>query len=207
MKKARKHVKPLTDDNREYVAQVHDRTRKHVERYSKALVNRNAADADDVTQETYARFSERVGKYGPLESDRPEKPYLLTTAKNAKSNLNRKNKLPVTTLQSDQEEMGDAHQDREASRVAGERAFREYAAATRRSTYLDRFKELIPIVQSQLTADEWQLILLRWVEGMPFDEIAIVTGQPLDQVKYRVSRATQRAKYYAGKLLSRQRTE
>jgi len=206
MKKATRPRKPLTDDGSEYVAQVHGRTRKDVERYSRKLTDRNAADAEDLTQETYTLFSARVGKHGPLEEERPEKPYLMLTAKNTLRNQRSRNRLPVTPLKSETE-TGDAHQDIEASRVVGKKEYQKYASAVRRSTYLDRFKELLPIIQSKLTADEWQLISYRWVDGLPFEEIAAITGQPRDQVAYRVSRATQRARYYADVLLSRQHTD
>jgi DNA-directed RNA polymerase specialized sigma24 family protein len=71
------------------------------------------------------------------------------------------------------------------------------------TTYVDRFKHLIPIIQSKLTAEEWQLILYRWVDGMPFEEIASITGQSRDQVAYRTSKATAKARYWSGVLLSR----
>jgi len=204
MKKAKQPSKPLTDNDREYVTEIHERTHKDVERLSKKLTNRNAADAEDLTQETYARFSERIGKYGPLEKETPEKAYLMAIAKNARNNDQSRNRIEVTTLVSEAEETGDAHQDDEVSRIAGLRHFEDCAAAARRSTYLDRFKALVPIVQDRLTADEWQLITYRWVDEMTFDEIAAITGQPRDQVAHRVSRATQRAKYWGGVFLKRQ---
>jgi len=207
MKRAPKPPTPLTENDREYVEQVHDRTHRHVERYSRTLTERNAADAEDLTQETYTRFSTRVGKHGPLEENRPEKPYLLATAKNALRNQKSRNRLPVTTLESEAEGTGDAHQDSEASRVAGRKEYQDYASGVRRSTYLDRFKELLPIVHAKLTTNEWQLILYRWVDGKPFEEIAAITGQPRDQVAYRVSRATQKARYWADVFLSRQQTD
>jgi len=145
----KKQNKPLTDETRDYVAEVHGRTRKHVERYSRTLMQGNTADAQDLTQETYARFSRRVGNNGPLEENRPEKPYLLATAKHAKSNLRRDNRLRITTLHGEAEGTGDAQQDKEASRVAEKRVFQDYAAGVRRTTYVDRFKHLIPIIQSK----------------------------------------------------------
>lgn len=189
------------------MSRKHDRTRKDVERYSRKLTNRNAADAEDLTQETYARFSQRVGKHGPLEEDRPEKPYLMATAKNARNNQQTRNRLPVTTVESEADKIGDAHQDSEASRIAGRREYQEYASAVRRSTYLDRFKALLPIVQARLTEEEWQLISYRWVGEMPFEEIADIIGQSRELVAHRVSRATQRAKYWGRVFLKQQQTD
>lgn len=204
MKKAKQPTKPLTDDDRDYVTDIHERTHTDVERFARKLTNRNAVDAEDLTQETYARFSERIGKYGPLDNEVPEKAYLMRIAKNARNNEQTRNQLQSTTLISEAEDTGDAHQDSEASHIAGLRQFQEHAAAVRRSTYLDRFKTLVPIVHERLTADEWQLIKYRWVEELTFDEIAAITGQPRDQVAHRVSRATQKARYWGRVFLKRQ---
>jgi hypothetical protein len=112
--------------------------------------------------------------------------------------------LPLTTIQNNSQEGGHDEQDTEAARIAGTNEYREYATAARRSTYFDRFRDLIPHIQSKLTPDEWRLIWYRWAEQMDFDEIAKLTGQPRDLVAYRTTKATAKARYWAGILLSHQ---
>jgi DNA-directed RNA polymerase specialized sigma24 family protein len=145
----KKKPNTLTNDNCEYVEQVHDNTFNDVDRYCSHLTD-NTADAEDLRQETYTRFSTRVSNKGPLTQEGIEKPYLFNTAKNTLRNQRRDNRIRVTSLQNDADEGAD-DQDKKVGQLAGKTEYVEYTAAVRRSTYFDGFRTLIPIIESKLT--------------------------------------------------------
>lgn len=202
MKKKRK-VKPLTDDNSKYVEQVHDETFNHVDRYCSHLTH-DADEGQDLRQEAYTRFSSHVAYEGPLEGDQPPKPYLFNIAKNTLRNQIRDNRLQIDSSIDEEQHPDDTPgRDSNASNSKTE-YWNTQAAAARQSTYFDRFKLLMPIIESRLSSDEWRLLWHHWAESMSYEEISAIIGQPHDQVAYRANKAIAKARYWAKQLTKRQ---
>lgn len=203
MKKKRK-PQPLTKKNRDYVEQVHDRTRKELDNYCRYLTA-NSEDAKDLRQESYVRFSTRTESKGQLENERIEKPFLFRTARNTRLNQIRDNRLPLTSLHNDGGNQAPADGAGVDDKKKMQRNYNEYAAAVRCTTYFEQFKHILPAIQSRLTRHEWELIWLRWAEQQSMDEIAASTGQSRDEVAYRIDKAKKKVKYWAGVLFGLQK--
>ena len=139
-------------------------------------MTRNAADADDVAQETFVRAYQAIGRFRVGE---PLYPWLSRIAVNLVYSLFRRRKRRPETALDPLLEAGQqwASEDdvEEATEAAEGRAHLEAA-----------FAELKPEHRS--------VLVLRVVEGLSYDEIAKSLSVPIGTVMSRLSRARQELK-------------
>lgn len=147
-----------------------------VERYREVTVRVcsrivGAEDAEDVAQDAFLRAFGRLAK---LRDDEGFRPWLLRIAHNASlDHLRRRRGEPSReSLDAEHADAVETH-DRPPARLIEDAERRE-----RLGTKL------------ALLRDEHRVVLvLRDLEGLPYDEIAEVTGMPLGSVKGRLHRA------------------
>jgi RNA polymerase sigma-70 factor (ECF subfamily) len=155
-----------------------------VRRYQKAVhrvaygLTRNAADADDLAQETFVRAWRALDRF---RSDEPLYPWLSRIAINLSYSLFRRRKRrPETSIEP---LIDSGHQ------WAGEEdPARDVAERERDARIAARFAEL--------KEDHRAVLVLRVVEGLSYDEIARTLNVPIGTVMSRLSRA--RAELRAG---------
>ena len=159
-----------------------------VRRYQKAVyrvaygVTRNAADADDLAQETFVRAWRALDRFRP---DEPLYPWLSRIAINLSYSLfRRRRRRPETSI----EPLVEAGQQWAGT----EDPERDAAERERDDKIAESFAEL--------KEDHRAVLVLRVVEGLSYDEIARTLGVPVGTVRSRLSRA--RSELRAG-LLSR----
>lgn len=134
-------------------------------------LTRNAADADDLAQETFLRAWQAIGRFRVGE---PLYPWLSRIAVNQTYSLHRRRKRrPETSI----EPLVEAGRQWAMDDDPADHAVRE----ERQRQLQDAFAELSPEHQAVLT--------LRVVEGMSYDEIAHSVGVPPGTVMSRLSRA------------------
>jgi RNA polymerase sigma-70 factor (ECF subfamily) len=134
-------------------------------------LTRNAADADDLSQETFVRAYQALGRFRVGE---PLYPWLARIAVNQSYSLHRRRKRrPEAAL----EPLLEAGKQWAVDDDPADHADRN----ERQSQLQEAFAELSPEHQAMLT--------LRVVEGMSYDEIAHSVGVPPGTVMSRLSRA------------------
>ncbi|HVP15101.1 MAG TPA: sigma-70 family RNA polymerase sigma factor [Terriglobales bacterium] len=134
-------------------------------------LTRNAADADDVAQETFVRAYQALGRFRPGE---PLRPWLSRIAVNQAYSLHRRRKRRPETSIEPLVESG--------RQWAGPDDPVERTAETERHERLaEAFGRLSPEHQAVLT--------LRVVEDLSYEEIANALGVPAGTVMSRLSRA------------------
>jgi RNA polymerase sigma-70 factor, ECF subfamily len=149
--------------------QLVDRHREVVFRVAARVVGRD--DADDVSQDALLRAYHRLGSYRGEGSFRA---WLLRIVHNtALNHLDRRVPEPVG-----------GSEEIEAARPARERS-REPASRLERRERSERLE----LKLRDLRPEHRSVLVLRDLEGMPYDEIAIVTDSPLGSVKGRLHRA------------------
>jgi RNA polymerase sigma-70 factor (ECF subfamily) len=153
-----------------------------VERH-RAVVYRVAArmvgsdDAEDVTQEAFLRAFHRLDRF---RGDAPFLSWLLRIAHNAAlDTLGRRQRdpRPSEELQDDDQPEGTPVHASTAARTPAD----ALEASERRSRLERKLERLRPAHRA--------VLVLRDLEGMPYDEIADVTETPLGSVKARLHRA------------------
>jgi RNA polymerase sigma-70 factor (ECF subfamily) len=128
-------------------------------------------DADDVSQDALLRAYHRLGSYRGEGSFRA---WLLRIVHNtALNHLDRRVPEPV----GGSEEIEAATPAREGSREPASRLERRERS------------ERLELKLRDLRPEHRSVLVLRDLEGMPYDEIAIVTDSPLGSVKGRLHRA------------------
>jgi len=135
-------------------------------------LTRNAADADDLAQETFVRAYQAIGRFRVGE---PLRPWLTRIAVNqAYSLYRRRRRRPETSI----EPLVEAGRQWAA---AGDDPADRAAEAESHARLAEAFAGLSPEHQAVLT--------LRVVEDLPYDEIARVLNVPVGTVMSRLSRA------------------
>ncbi len=147
---------------------------------------RQRETAEDLTQEVFLRFLgniDRYREYGRLRN------YLYVTAGNLIRDYYRKKKeLP----------MKDAA--RESVRSQGEPDYEKkekgWAGSHEESAEIEQTLERIRIQTALdgLSAEERDLVILRYYQGLKIRDIAAVTGAPASTVRYRLKKAEDRLK-------------
>jgi len=141
-----------------------------------AVVHRVAArivglsDADDVTQDTFLRAFHRLGQF---RGDSPFLPWLLRVTNSVALNALAKRRRPEATP-SPEEDSDRLH----SSRRTPADALEEQERRERLTTKLQ-----------QIQPTHRTVLVLRDLEGLSYEEIALVTGSPLGSVKGRLFRA------------------
>ncbi len=129
------------------------------------------ADADDVTQDAFLRAFHRVGRF---RGEAPFRAWLLRIAHNAAlTSLSRRR--PVAVGAPDEPELG----AEEAPRVRT--PVEQLVQSERRDRLSTKLELLSPAHRTAL--------VLRDLEGLTYDEIAVITEAPLGSVKGRLHRA------------------
>jgi RNA polymerase sigma-70 factor, ECF subfamily len=125
-------------------------------------------DADDVAQDAFLRAFHRLDRF---RGDAPFRSWLLSITYNAALTSARRRELAPT----------DSLEDQRADAVTDRTPVEELELRERLRRLDVKLKGLSP---------EHRLVLvLRDVEGLTYDEIALVTGAPLGSVKARLHRA------------------
>lgn len=155
--------------------------RRIVEHYERAVfavayrMTCDAAQAEDLAQEVFLRVWRKFDTFRPSE---PLRPWLLRLATNVCINALKKRRLPVVSMQA--EEDGETREPAARGPEAGEIAERRELAER-----LERAVAELP--------DEYRLVItLRHVEEMSYDQIAQALGKPLGTVKVQLFRARER---------------
>lgn len=151
-----------------------------VERH-RAVVYRVAArmvgpdDADDVTQEAFLRAFHRLDRF---RSDSPFRSWLLRIAHNAALDaLERRRRAPLAG-----DEAADGDQAESAARAPSERTPAD-------ELEIDERRQRLELKLEGLRPSHRAVLVLRDLEGLPYDEIAELTEMPLGSVKARLHRA------------------
>jgi RNA polymerase sigma-70 factor (ECF subfamily) len=135
-------------------------------------LTRNAADADDLAQETFVRAYQAMGRFRAGE---PLRPWLARIAVNQAYSLHRRRKRRPETSIEPLIEAGRQWAD------GGDDPSEQAATGETRRRLTGAFAGLSPEHQAVLT--------LRVVEDLPYDEIARVLNVPVGTVMSRLSRA------------------
>ncbi len=146
-----------------------DRHRPVVYRVAARVVGRE--EAEDVTQETFLRAYHRLPRFRGESAFRS---WLLRIAHNTAVNAARR-RLPEPV------EVDDEHADRAVVAPAG----REPVSALEESERRERLE----LKLGELRPEHRAVLVLRDLEGMPYEEIATVTETPVGSVKGRLHRA------------------
>jgi RNA polymerase sigma-70 factor, ECF subfamily len=151
-----------------------------VERH-RAVVYRVAArmvgtdDADDVTQEAFLRAFHRLDRF---RGDSPFLSWLLRIAHNAAlDTLDRRQRDPLPLAETNDDDL--PHPDTVS--VSAKTPADALEASERRTRLEHKLEGLKPAHRA--------VLVLRDLEGLPYDEIANVTETPLGSVKGRLHRA------------------
>ncbi len=152
-------------------AQIVRHYQRTVYRVAYALT-RNAADADDVAQETFVRAYQAIGRFRVGE---PLRPWLSRITVNLSYSLHRRRKRRPETSIEPLLEAG--HQ----WAAGGDDPSEQAAEAEGRRRLAEAYAGLSPEHQTVLA--------LRVVEDLPYEEIARALGVPVGTVMSRLSRA------------------
>jgi len=137
-------------------------------------------DARELTQETFLIAFREQHRF---DAARPFRPWLFKIAINACRNYKRRHR-PQSGLVAD--DISSAlwslnPKDAEATAIAADDA------------------QLIRAAMQRLSDEERNLLLLRYFEEMPYEELATVYGRPVTLLKVRVHRALKRLQHYVEK--------
>jgi len=129
-----------------------------------------ASDADDVTQDTFLRAYHRLGQF---RGEAPFLSWLLRIANTVALNALARQRGPEPTLSVEEEQDGEPGAMRTPADALEERERRERLTAKLR------------LIQPTHRV----VLVLRDLEGLSYEEIALVTDSPLGSVKGRLFRA------------------
>ncbi len=147
-------------------AGLYDRYVDDIYRYLAFRV-RNPVDAEDLTEQVFLRAWQAIGSYRQL--GRPFSAWLYSIARNLVIDHFRAAR-PETDLPAD------------ALAPAG---FAEPPVILEQTLALDRFRDAL----QELTADQQQVIILRFIEGLDYDEVAASLGKNAGAVRVIQHRA------------------
>ncbi len=149
--------------------QLVERHQAVVHRIAARIVGRD--EADDVVQETFLRAYHRLDRF---RGESPFRSWLLQIASNSALNaVRRKRPEPVAAVT-------------EGEPYGAERP----TARTPVSELEDRERrERLELKLRELRAEHRAVLVLRDLEGLPYEEIADITGSPMGSVKGRLHRA------------------
>jgi RNA polymerase sigma-70 factor (ECF subfamily) len=134
-------------------------------------LTRNAADADDLAQETFVRAYRAIGRFRAGE---PLYPWLARIAVNQAYSLHRRRKRrPESSIE---------------PLVEAGRQFAMNADPADHAEVAERHRQLQSAF-AELSPEHQAVLTLRVVEGMSYDEIAESVGVPSGTVMSRLSRA------------------
>jgi RNA polymerase sigma-70 factor (ECF subfamily) len=180
------HAQPLNQS----FESIYRRTYSTIYRFAKRLC-RSSEDAEDVTQEAFARAYNAIGSF---KHDRPIENWLIRIAHNTFLDLKRKERRRPQTIR--ESALTD---DRGLDTVVDPEPTVD--------KFLER-TELSPSVREaldQLDPESRQLIYLAHIEQMPYAEIAAHLGLKLATVRSRLHRACRRVRQNA--LINEQKNE
>lgn len=142
----------------------------------------NAADADDLAQSAFVAAFDALGSF---DLEQRFSTWLYRIAINlAKDHLKSK-KRTETTLPGDE---------------VREAAFAGRIAATDEATMTRQRRALIERAMATLSVDDREILVLKDLEELPFEEIRALTGRPVTALKIRAVRARARLKAALEKL-------
>lgn len=196
MKKT-KITEPLTDENREYVEQVHNRTRKHVDNHCRYLTQ-DAADAQDLRQDTYTALTKRVSSKGQLETHEYEKAYLRTIARNTLHKQEKRNSQLLVKPNPNQDD-----KEKDEKEAAEKKAYEDYLLAERVRPYFEQFEEATAFVESKLTPEEWRVLKYKTEENLSDEDIGKLIGQSTEFVTYIYRGVKRKARKWAAVFMGR----
>ncbi len=147
------------------------RHRVAVHRFASHLT-RNAADAEEVLQQTFVQAWRNAGAVRATGSARP---WLFTVARNARVRLRRAAAVAadVVSLES----------------LGGDAGFADPAAAPERFAQALESKALLHDAMAALSEPDREVLVLRELEQLPGEEVAAVLGLSLEAMKSRLHRA------------------
>jgi RNA polymerase sigma-70 factor (ECF subfamily) len=136
------------------------------------MMLRDAAEAQDVAQEALVRLWQYRGQVG----ERAARPWLMRTAHNLCIDRIRRRKVRAEI------EEGETVMERKADDNPGPRQLAEAGELGRR----------IDAALRDLSPQDRAVVVMREVQGLPYDEIAQALGLPLGTLKARLFRARER---------------
>ena len=175
-------VQPMNHNFNQNFESIYRRTYTTIYRFAKRLC-RSSEDAEDVTQEAFARAYNAIGSF---KHDRPIENWLIRIAHNTFLDLKRKERRRPQTI-------------RESALTDDRGLDTIIDPAPTVDRFLER-TELSPSVRDaldQLDPESRQLIYLAHVEQMPYAEIAAHLGLKLATVRSRLHRACRRVRQAA----------
>ena len=157
-----------------------------VRRYKNAIVSftfRFVGDyraAEDMAQEAFLRVFKKLNEY---DAKAKFSTWLYTIAGNlAKDELKRRARHPAKSL--DWQSGSGSDTTRNVPTLAS-----DASAAPEREIEKDEMRTHVNKALAQLGEDDREIILLKDVQGLAYDEISGILGLPLGTVKSRISRA------------------
>ena len=159
-----------------------DAFREIVSRYERPLyafvlrMVREPATAEDLAQEVLIKIYRALGSYDP---SRKFSSWLFKIAHNATIDSLRRRDPVAESLEGD-----DADGERPARQFADERAI-----SPEKSRERSELGRALDRALGQLRPEYREVMLLRFREGLPYEEIAEITGMPLGTVKTFLHRA------------------
>lgn len=167
-------ARAAADGDGQAFAQLYDRYEKPIYNYCLRLLG-NEHDAQDATQDAFLKIMRRLPEMGDREF--AFGPYLFTTARNASYDMiaRRKKAEPV-------DEFGDA-----SSPVTGSGPTLDEDPV--RKAMLESERETIRAANSRLPARQREVLALRQIQDMSYDEIATVMEMNANSVAQLISRA------------------
>jgi RNA polymerase sigma-70 factor (ECF subfamily) len=166
---------PRPDVFRELVDRYKDRVFNYICRY----VGQRAT-AEDLTQETFVRVFRNLASYDPQAKFST---WIYTIATNlAKDEFKRRARHPARSLDWSSGEGSDTTRDLPGG--SGNTS-REPAVVAERQELRDQIQTAL----HQMKEEDREILILREVQQMPYEEIAQILGVPMGTVKSRISRA------------------
>ena len=166
---------PRPEVFQELVRRYKDRIVHYIYRY----VGQRAT-AEDLAQECFVRVFRNVAQYDPHAKFST---WIYTIATNlAKDEFKRRARHPARSLDWQSSESSDTTRDLPGAR----------GSTTREPHIIVEKQELRDQIQDalrKLKDDDREILVLREIQQMPYDEIARILGVPMGTVKSRISRA------------------
>ncbi len=138
-------------------------------------LTRDPHDAEDVVQQTFLRALKHFGGFRGT-GDRDARAWLLTIVRHTAYTWRQRHKPDALTTEFDEEQHSDA--------IAGEHPEASLLRSDAKATLADALALLPPQFR--------EVIVLRELQDLSYDEISEVTGVPVGTVMSRLSRARKR---------------
>jgi RNA polymerase sigma-70 factor (ECF subfamily) len=145
-----------------------------------------SADADDLAQQAFVSAFDALGRF---DVEQRFSTWLYRIAINlAKDHLKSKKRTEAALPEGD----------------VREAAFSGYVGATDEPTVARQRQQLLERAMATLSVDDREILVLKDIEELPFDEIKRLTGRPVTALKIRAVRARARLRTALEKLAPRE---